>query len=74
MFEKMLSSYSDDRFFWAPICVEDHYLLGTAYEKSGWTAKAIEQYREFLEIWKDADPGIPSVEDARARLAALENR
>ena len=71
MLETMLSSYSEDRFFFAPICVEDHYLLGTAYEKSGWTSKAIEQYQEFLEIWKNADPGIPSVEDARRRLASL---
>ncbi|HVP57038.1 MAG TPA: FlgO family outer membrane protein [bacterium] len=74
MLEKMVSSYSEDRFFFAPMCVEDHYLLGTAYEKSGWTSKAIEQYQEFLEIWKDADPGIPSVEDARQRLAALTGK
>jgi eukaryotic-like serine/threonine-protein kinase len=74
MLEKMVSSYSEDRFFFAPMCVEDHYLLGTAYEKSGWTSKAIEQYQEFLEIWKDADPGIPSVGDARQRLAALTTK
>ncbi|MFZ1947607.1 MAG: tetratricopeptide repeat protein, partial [bacterium] len=74
MFEKMLSSYAEDRVSESPLCVVDHYLLGTAYEKSGWTTKAIEQYREFLEIWKDADPGIPEVEDARARLAALTER
>ena len=50
-----------------------HYLLGVAYEKSGWNKKAIEQYEEFLEIWKDADPGIPEVEDAKERLANLKS-
>jgi hypothetical protein len=45
--------------------------LALAYEKSGWNKKAIEQYEEFLEIWKDADPGIPEVEDAKERLKEL---
>jgi tetratricopeptide (TPR) repeat protein len=34
---------------------------------------AIENYRKFLNLWKDADPFCaPEVEDARVRLAALE--
>jgi hypothetical protein len=53
--------------------VKAHYLLGLAYEKSGWVKKAIEQYETFLEIWKDADPGIREVEDAKGRLAKLKN-
>jgi hypothetical protein len=48
-------------------------MLGIAYEQSGWTGKAIEQYEEFLDIWKDADPGIAEVEDARERLARLKD-
>jgi len=50
------------------------YFLGVCYEKSGWEKRAIEKYEEFLEIWKDADPGIPEVEDAKQRLADLRNK
>jgi tetratricopeptide (TPR) repeat protein len=34
--------------------------------------KAIGYYRKFLDLWKDADPIFPEVEDAKARLARLE--
>jgi tetratricopeptide (TPR) repeat protein len=69
--ERALSRYDDSRVnspIWA---VKAYYLLGLAYEKSGWTAKAIEQYEEFLDIWKDADPGIPEVADAKERIEKL---
>jgi len=71
-FEKVLSRYDDNRAFNATWAVKAHYLLGLAYEKSGWNNKAIEQYEEFLEVWKDADPGIPEVEDAKERLEKLK--
>ena len=48
-------------------------MLGEIYERQGDTAKAIEHYEKFLDLWKDADLGIAEVEDARERLAGLKN-
>jgi serine/threonine protein kinase/predicted Zn-dependent protease len=73
-FEKLLSTYDINTVFNPIWVVKAHYLLGTAYEKSGWKAKAIEQYEEFLDIWKNADPGIPEVQDAKERLKKLKGK
>jgi tetratricopeptide (TPR) repeat protein len=68
--EKALSRYDNDRV-WRTEAVKAYYLLGLAYEKSGWNKKAIEKYEEFLDIWKNADPGIKEVEDAKEKLKKL---
>lgn len=71
--ERALYRYDEDRALvpiWGAMA---HYLLGVAYERSGWRAKAMEQYEEFLELWKDADPGMEEVEDAKVRLARLKS-
>jgi len=47
---------------------------GKIFEKKGWRGKAIEHYEKFLELWKDADPGMPEIEDTRERLAGLKSQ
>jgi len=47
------------------------YMLGKIAEQQGDKARARENYRKFLDLWKDADPGLPEVPDAKARLVAL---
>ena len=49
-----------------------HFRVAGLYEKTGDKARAIEHYKKFLEIWKNADPDLPEPGLARARLAALE--
>ena len=70
-FEKLVSRYDESRAGTTIAAVKAYYYLGLAYQKSGWNKKAIEKYEEFLDIWKNADPGIPEVEDAKERLAKL---
>jgi eukaryotic-like serine/threonine-protein kinase len=47
-----------------------HYDLARLLEARGDTAAAIDAYDRFLTIWRDADPDLPPVVDARQRLAA----
>lgn len=46
--------------------------LGELYEAKGDRAKAESYLSKFVELWKDADPGLqPKVKDAKDRLARL---
>jgi len=46
--------------------------LGRAYAISGDTAKAKTAYQDFLTLWKDADPDIPILKQAKAEYAKLQ--
>lgn len=72
--EAVLRRYDEQRAF-SPICaVQAHYLMGKAYEESGWHRQAVEQYREFLNYWGNSDVPMPELKDARARLKRLDTR
>jgi tetratricopeptide (TPR) repeat protein len=53
------------------IYVRAYYMLGKIAEQQGDKPRARENYRKFLDLWKDADPGLPEVADAKLRLARL---
>jgi tetratricopeptide (TPR) repeat protein len=68
---KRITSLTMGRLHWGDIYAKSFYMLGKIYEEKGWNGKAIEHYEKFLSFWKDADPGLPEVEDAKRRLMAL---
>jgi serine/threonine protein kinase/Tfp pilus assembly protein PilF len=53
------------------IYARSFYHLGQIYEKLDDKVKARENYQKFLDLWKDADPGLADLADARSRLSAL---
>lgn len=69
-YEKIISLITG-RIAYGDIYAKSFYMLGKIYEKKGWEGKAAEHYEKFLDLWKDADPGLPEVEDAKERLAEL---
>ena len=48
-----------------------HLDLARAYALSGDTAKSRQSYQDFLALWKDADPDLPVLKQARDEYARL---
>jgi predicted Zn-dependent protease len=55
-----------------PIGALAHLQLGRAYAMQGDTAKSRAAYQDFLTLWKDADPDIPVLKQAKAEYAKLQ--
>jgi tetratricopeptide (TPR) repeat protein len=49
-----------------------HLQLARAYALQGDTAKARTAYQDFLALWKDADPDIPILKEAKAEYEKLK--
>jgi len=67
-----ITQLTTGRLAYGDIYAKSFYMLGKIAEQQGDKTKALEHYRKFLELWKDADPGLPEVEDAKKRLANLK--
>jgi tetratricopeptide (TPR) repeat protein len=48
-----------------------HLQLGRAYQQAGDPAKARASYERFLAMWKDADPDVPVLTQAKAEYSRL---
>jgi eukaryotic-like serine/threonine-protein kinase len=55
-----------------PIGALAHLGLARAYGLSSDTAKAKSAYQDFFALWKDADPDIPILKEAKAEYAKLQ--
>jgi tetratricopeptide (TPR) repeat protein len=51
-----------------------HYELGKLYEEMNRPDEAEQEYTIFLDMWSEADEGLPQLEDARQQLAVLQAR
>jgi len=66
-----ITSLTSGRIHFGDIYAKSFYVLGKICEQQRQRDRAIEYYQKFLDLWKDADLGLPEVEDARRRLADL---
>ncbi len=55
-----------------PIGALAHLQIGRAYAMQGDVAKAKAAYHDFLTLWKDADPDIPILREAKDEYAKLQ--
>ena len=69
-----ITKLTTGRLWDGDIYAKSFYMLGKICAQQGDTAKAIKHYEKFLDLWKDADPGIAEVEDAKKRLAGLRSQ
>ena len=70
-FERLLRAYTEERALYPLDGVRAYYFLGVAREELGRTEEAIESYEEFLAFWRDGDPALVEIADAKERLAKL---
>jgi serine/threonine protein kinase/regulator of sirC expression with transglutaminase-like and TPR domain len=71
-YEKM-TAFTSMRLEHGDTYAKSFYMLGKIWEEQGDTTKAVEYYEKFLDLWKDADPGITEFGDAKQRLEDLKS-
>jgi serine/threonine protein kinase/tetratricopeptide (TPR) repeat protein len=68
---ELITTLTWGRLNYGDIYAKSFYMLGKIYEELGKKREARRNYERFLDLWKNADPGLPEVEDAKARRAEL---
>ncbi len=56
----------------SPYCSLAHLQLARVYALEGDSAKSRTAYQDFLALWKDADPDIPVLKEAKAEYAKVQ--
>ena len=70
-YERIIS-FNFGRIRYGDLYTMSFYMLGKIHEEQGNKTKAIENYEKFLSLWKDADPGLPEVDETKQQLAGLK--
>ena len=60
------------RLRWGDIDARSRYWLGKIRQRTGKNVEAATDYESFLNLWKNADNGLPEVADARKQLEVLK--
>jgi serine/threonine protein kinase/Tfp pilus assembly protein PilF len=66
-----ITQLTTGRLYYGDIYARSFYMVGKIAEQQRDKVRARENYGKFLDLWKDADPGLSEVDDARKRLAGL---
>lgn len=70
---KLQSIYVNTNGWRSMLYPKSFYLLGRIYEERGDKGLAIQHYEKLLDIWKDADPDLTDLVDAKQRLRNLKS-
>jgi tetratricopeptide (TPR) repeat protein len=68
---RAILSLTTGRLQWGDIYARSYYWLGKIHQRNGNSVEAAAHYENFLELWKNADAGMPEVADAKRQLGAL---
>lgn len=71
---RKLTSLTFGRLRFGALHVNGYYWLAKCYQSKEWNGIAIDNYRIFIERWKDAAIGRQRLADAKRQLALLENK
>ena len=66
-----ITSLKTGRLRWGDKYSLAFFWLGKIHQMQDNADKAVECYKKFLEIWSNADAGLPEIEEARKQLEAL---